>query len=333
VKNDAANCGGCGKACPAGQSCSAGVCAVVCQGGSTLCNGACVQTASDPANCGACGKACSAGYACVTGNCLPLGGFLAHNIVDPAGNAYMNGFSSGIVYKVSPAGAVSTLNGAAPTGGFSMAFNPTNGTLYAITPWASPTTIYTVNTTTGVFTAWTNLGVEIGDSIDGMWFDPQGNMYINNGGATKVHKITPGGVISTFFSGAPLNGNITQGTCDAAGNVYVPSRSASQIVELSNAGAVIQTLTTSCPPWGVAVMTTGNLAYTCNGSTVYTLNLATKVNSTFATPGGTSLAYLSVDVGGNLWVGGWGSNTAYRLSPAGATLWSATIAGGSGAAF
>jgi hypothetical protein len=75
TKLDAANCGACGKACPAGQVCSAGQCALTCVGGTSLCGGACVDTKADAANCGACGKACAAGQVCSAGTCaLTCGG-------------------------------------------------------------------------------------------------------------------------------------------------------------------------------------------------------------------------------------------------------------------
>jgi hypothetical protein len=37
--------------------------------GSTLCDGQCVDTASDPSNCGACGVVCEPAVACVLGTC------------------------------------------------------------------------------------------------------------------------------------------------------------------------------------------------------------------------------------------------------------------------
>ncbi|MFV8751151.1 MXAN_6577-like cysteine-rich protein [Nannocystaceae bacterium ST9] len=109
LDTDAANCGACGEACPAGIECVAGACACpegteacgdtcldtqsnpdacggcdsacpanqVCwQGicadscaGLTDCGGACVDVQTDPANCGSCGNACAMGSACMNGGC------------------------------------------------------------------------------------------------------------------------------------------------------------------------------------------------------------------------------------------------------------------------
>jgi hypothetical protein len=54
--NDPANCGACGHACAAGQTCENGTC--LCPPGTTRCGDACVDLMSDPNHCGGCGKEC-----------------------------------------------------------------------------------------------------------------------------------------------------------------------------------------------------------------------------------------------------------------------------------
>jgi DNA-binding beta-propeller fold protein YncE len=68
LANDTSNCGACGHACAAGETCSSGQC--LCGDGRADCSGACVDLASDPGNCGACGAACGAPEVCTT----PSGG-------------------------------------------------------------------------------------------------------------------------------------------------------------------------------------------------------------------------------------------------------------------
>ncbi|MBI4702257.1 MAG: hypothetical protein HY744_14110 [Deltaproteobacteria bacterium] len=76
VQLDPANCGGCAKACAAGQICASGACALVCPDGLTKCGGKCVDVQLDPANCGGCGQACGKDEVCSAGKCalLCLGG-------------------------------------------------------------------------------------------------------------------------------------------------------------------------------------------------------------------------------------------------------------------
>jgi hypothetical protein len=60
TQRDALNCGGCGKACAAGQACTAGVCGA---------SKGCADTTADPSNCGACGNVCPARATCAAGAC------------------------------------------------------------------------------------------------------------------------------------------------------------------------------------------------------------------------------------------------------------------------
>jgi hypothetical protein len=67
VSKSAANCGACGNACGAGQTCTNGVC---CGGTSKLCGGSCIDVTTDSANCGSCNHACSTGGHCAGGKCV-----------------------------------------------------------------------------------------------------------------------------------------------------------------------------------------------------------------------------------------------------------------------
>jgi hypothetical protein len=65
--SDNRNCGACGVACGAGESCQSSKCE--CRPTFKRCTGVCVDPQSDAANCGGCGLACAAGDACVDGQC------------------------------------------------------------------------------------------------------------------------------------------------------------------------------------------------------------------------------------------------------------------------
>lgn len=68
-KNDAKNCGACGKTCAGSEVCVAGTCGTVCPTGTEKCGDKCVDKQTDRANCGACGTTCAAGSVCSAGAC------------------------------------------------------------------------------------------------------------------------------------------------------------------------------------------------------------------------------------------------------------------------
>jgi hypothetical protein len=70
IPADANNCGGCNMMCASLQVCSANACQSSCGTGETQCSGgACVNTMSNALNCGGCGTACPAGSVCNGGVC------------------------------------------------------------------------------------------------------------------------------------------------------------------------------------------------------------------------------------------------------------------------
>jgi hypothetical protein len=68
LKNDDANCGKCGNACPSGQLCVSSAC-TSCAAPSKMCGTTCTDVTSDSNNCGACGTACPTGQSCNAGKC------------------------------------------------------------------------------------------------------------------------------------------------------------------------------------------------------------------------------------------------------------------------
>ena len=82
-RTDEGNCGGCGLACGAGETCSEGACVGGCPEPRILCGDRCVDTGSDRENCGECDNACGGSSVCVEGGCQACKG-------DVCGNACVN---------------------------------------------------------------------------------------------------------------------------------------------------------------------------------------------------------------------------------------------------
>ncbi len=69
LQDDPDHCGTCDARCPAGQTCSGGVCTLRCAGSEVVCGMACRNLTNDTGHCGRCDNACAAGQSCVAGQC------------------------------------------------------------------------------------------------------------------------------------------------------------------------------------------------------------------------------------------------------------------------
>ena len=78
----------------------------------------------------------------------------------------------------------------------------------------------------------------------GLAFDTSGNLYASEPGASKIRKITPGGVVSLFAS-LPFSSTPQGLAFDSSGNLYAAG--AGEIKEISPDGLTVTTFATGIP--------------------------------------------------------------------------------------
>jgi serine/threonine protein kinase/WD40 repeat protein len=200
--------------------------------------------------------------------------FGASMVFDNAGNLYVaNAASEDTIQKITPAGSVSTF-ATGLDGVTGLAYDAASNVFYAANFFSN--TISRI-TSGGVVTPFASGGGL--DHPQFLAFDALGNLYASN--FFSISKITPTGVVSTFVSGLPPEG---QGLAfDNQGNLFVALSGANSIDKITPGGAVSTFATGLDAPAGLAFGPDGFLYAADYGSNSLKRVAPDGTVSTFAT--------------------------------------------------
>ncbi|MDB5145467.1 MAG: hypothetical protein JWQ66_4180, partial [Mucilaginibacter sp.] len=176
-------------------------------------------------------------------------------VIDASGNFYVGDAGNNAIRKITPAGVVTTF-----AGSLTGASGFTNAT-----------------GTAALFNA-----------PGGMAIDAAGNFYVSDYNNNAIRKITPAGVVTTFYSGASTFG--PAGLCfDSSGNLIVVAQTLRQILKIS--------------PAGVATIIAGSNYGYANGTGTAAL---------FENP-----TDVKIDASGNMYIADYLNNAIRKITPAG----------------
>ena len=258
---------------------------------------------------------------------------------DAAGNLYVADLINALVRKVSPAGVVTTIAGAAGaigstdgTGSSARFSSPlgiavdASGTLYVadtnnsairrISTGAVVTTFAGSPTNTG--TADATGGAAKFNAPRSVAADPAGNVYVSDTGNNTIRKIAPGGATTTL-AGTPGPGGSADGT-GAAARFNMPLglavEAGGSIVVADFNNNTIRRIT----PTGTVTTLAGVAGVTGSAD-------GTGAAASFNRPNG-----VAIDGAGNIYVADSGNHSIRKLTPAGVVTTYAGVAGTAGSA-
>ncbi|OKS87483.1 NHL domain-containing protein [Mucilaginibacter polytrichastri] len=183
--------------------------------------------------------------------------------IDRDGNLYVLDQGNNVIRKITPAGVVSTfagntdnrsVDGVGVAASFATPNNITIdavGNLYVIDQSSNTVRKITpdgiVSTLAGSGISGSANGTGTAASFNypsGICVDASGNLYVGDSGNHLIRKVTPSGVVTTFFAGTPSGPNSSGGyiyngnalAMDRAGNIYVADWSVNKIMKISSAG-------------------------------------------------------------------------------------------------
>ena len=237
-----------------------------------------------------------------TGLLGPLG-----TAVDSLGNLYVSDTGNNRIVKISPAGtqtvvSISPLTVGSPQG---VAVDG-SGNLYISD--SSNSRVVKVPAGGGAATAFATVVTPLGLAVDA-----NGNVFVADNEDGAIVKITSGGVKSNFETGLS---NPVDVAVDAAGNVYLADGSLSSIVKYAAGGGAGSNVGSSLVGIsGVAVDGAGNVYVAESGEGAAIVMITpTGTQTTVATNGLASAAYLAVDANYDLFIADQTSNDVIEFS-------------------
>jgi sugar lactone lactonase YvrE len=223
--------------------------------------------------------------------------------VDSHGNLYYGNAIGGTIFKVTPAGVLTT---------YATGFISISGLAFD-----AAGNLYVSDSNRGTVSKVTPAGVVtvIASGLSkptALAFDSHGNLFVANYGTGKVSEITLAGVISTLSYS--FNGPLGL-TFDTHGNLYVANTVSGTVSKVA-AGVLSTFLTGFSGPQGIAFDVQGNLYVAETGKSFVTKVTPTGTRSTFV-QGTASGGAIAFDAQGNLYVGDLYNNDVRKVTPAG----------------